>query len=261
MPKRAVVVMLLTLVLRALPAHAQWTDPKLVASQMGVHVTASFLGKLVFGHEPPGRALREALREGAAAGVMAHAGYCMTGRDVRLALPGKLLVQKASLVTRRSIEGRPVFDDSLYSDWVLTHSLFHLRYVDHRASAELDLVNTAFAVGYLFADDFELKPRQTLLSGSLVFENHAPPPGINGFHVPGVIWIDAAQSADEGILRHELIHGLQAERGSAVFDWRGEGLRLNPLAFASGVPAFLEGWPNHQRRLHEREAHWYTDRW
>ena len=67
--------------------------------------------------------------------------------------------------------------------------------------------------------------------------------------------------ADPRILRHELIHALQAERGAAVYDWHGVGLRFNPLTFASGVPAFLEGWPNHDRRLHEREAHWYSDRW
>jgi len=261
MRERTVGVMLLTVVLQAGPARAQWTDPKLVAGQMSFHITASFMGKLIFSHEPAGRALREALREGATAGLVAHAGYCATGRDANLALPGKLLVQKASLMTRRSIEGRPVFDESLYSDWVLTHSLLHLRYVDGHPSVELDVVNAAFAAGYLFDDGFELDAKRTLLSGSLVFENHAPPPGINGYFVPGVIWLDAAKADDDGILRHELIHSLQAERGSALFDWRGEGLRANPLAFASGVPAFLEGWPNHERRLHEREAHWYTERW
>ena len=261
MQLRSVVVMLLTVVLSAVPARAQWADAKLVAGQMGLHVTASFLGKLIFGHEPVGQALGEALREGAAAGLLAHAGYSMTGRDPRLALPGKLLVQKAGLMTRRSIGGRPVFDASLYSDWALTHSLLHLRYEEGRPTVELDVVNAAFAAHYLLADGFELDAKRTLLSGSLVFDNHRPPAGINGFHVPGVIWIDAAQSGDDSILRHELIHGLQAERGSSLFDWRGHGLRFNPLAFISGVPAFLEGWPNHDRRLHEREAHWYTERW
>lgn len=261
MRTRTVVVTLLTVVLQAQAARAQWTDPKLVAGQMGVHITASFLGKLVFAGEPAGQALREALREGAAAGALAHAGYCLTGRDVRLALPGKLLVQKANLMTRRSVEGRPVFDGSLYSDWVLTHSLFHLGYVDRAPRVELDVVNAGFAARYAFAEGFDLDAGRTLLTGSLVFENRHPPAGINGYYVPGVIWIDAEQAADESILRHELIHALQAERGAALYDWRGAGLRLNPLAFASGVPAFLEGWPNHDRRLHEREAHWYTDRW
>jgi hypothetical protein len=261
MMDRAVVVMLLAVVLQASPVRAQWTEPKLVAGQMAFHITASFLGKLIFAREPAGSALRDALREGATAGLVAHAGYYLTGRDARLALPGKLLVQKASLLTRRSIEGGPVFDASLYSDWALTHSLFHLRYVDHRASVELDVVNTVFASRYLFADGFDLDTKRTLLSGSLVFANQAPPPGINGFFVPGVIWIDAAQAADESILRHELIHSLQAERGAALFDWRSDGLRANPLAFATGVPAFLEGWPIHERRLHEREAHWYSERW
>jgi hypothetical protein len=258
---RTVVVMLLTVLLQAQAARAQWADPKLVAGQMGVHVTVSFLGKILFGDEPVGRALREAVREGAMAGVIAHTGYCLTGRSARLALPGKLLVQKANLMTRRSIEGLPLFDESLYSDWVLTHSLFHLRYESGRPRVELDVVNAVFTARYAFADGFALHTGRSLLSGSLVFENQRPPLGVDGYYVPGVIWIDGGQWDDESILRHELIHSVQAERGAALYDWHGVGLRLNPLAFASGVPAFLEGWPNHDRRLHEREAHWYTDRW
>jgi hypothetical protein len=261
MRERAIVVMMLTLVLQALPARAQWADAKLVAGQVGLHVTASFFGKLVLGRQPVGDALREALREGAAAGLVAHAGYSLAGTDARLALPGKLLVQKAGLLTRRSIASQPVFDSGLYSDWVLTHSIFHLRFVDNKAAVELDVVNAAFAARYLLAEDLELNAKRTLLSGALVFDNHAPPLGINGYHVPGVIWIDAAQSDDESILRHELIHSLQSERGSALFDLHGHGLRLNALTFVSGVPAFLEGWPSHNRRLHEQEAHWYTERW
>jgi hypothetical protein len=192
---------------------------------------------------------------------MAHAGYCLAGRDARLALPGKVLVQKASLLTRRSIAGRPVFDDSLYSDWVLTHSFIHFRFEEHRAHVEVDAVNAAFAAGYALSDGFELDAGRTLLSGSLVFRNHRAPEHINGLYVPGVIWIDADQMHDDGVLRHEVIHSLQSERGASLFDWKGHGVRLNPLTFASGVPAFLEGWPNHERRLHEREAHWYTERW
>lgn len=261
MRERTVVVTLLTVVLQAQAVRAQWTDTKLVAGQMGFHITVSFLGKLVFTDEPAGEALREALREGAAAGALAHAGYCLTGRDIRLALPGKLLVQKANLLTRRSVEGRPVFDDSLYSDWVITHSLLHLGYVDHQPRVALDVVNAAFAAHYAFAEGFDLNAGRTLLTGSFVFENRRPPAGVDGYYVPGVIWVDAEQAEDESILRHELIHALQAERGAALYDWQGEGLRLNPLTFASGVPAFLEGWPQHDARLHEREAHWYTDRW
>lgn len=261
MREGTVVVMLLTAVLQTSAAHAQCADAKLVAGQMGVHVTASFLGKVIFAREPAGQALREALREGAAAGAVAHAGYCLTGRDPRLALPGKLLVQKANLLTRRSIAGRPVFDASLYSDWALTHSLLHLRYVDGEPRMELDVVNAGFAARYAFAEGFDLDAGRTLLTGSLVFEHDRPPAGIDGRFVPGVIWIDAGQTGDEGILRHELVHALQAERGAALYDWHGAGLRLNLLAFAGGVPAFLDGWPKHERRLHEREAHWYSDRW
>ena len=77
----------------------------------------------------------------------------------------------------------------------------------------------------------------------------------------GVIWIDAAKAdteAGERIWAHELVHSLQAERGSSIRDWHLGPLRFNWLSFAPGVPALLAGWPDHDRRLHEREADIYA---
>jgi hypothetical protein len=243
--------------LHATTASAQWSDPKLIAGQVGFHVAVSFVGKLVH-HEPPGRAIKEALEEGALAGGLAHTGYCIAGTHPGWALAGKALAQKGYLTTRRSIEGLPVFDETLLTHWEITHSFVHFEWKGG-PRFEIDAVNAAFSSYYVLSGDpYHFDARRTLLSGSLVFQNSSPPPPLLGFYVPGVLWIDADRVDDPTIWGHELVHSLQAERGSSVKDWHYGPLRLNWLVFASGVPALLSGWPDHDTRLHEREADAYS---
>lgn len=256
---RNLLITLLLASLRPAMAEAQWVDPRLVAGQVGFHVAVSFAGKLVFDRREVGQAFREALREGAVAGVIAHAGNTMAGRNAHLTLPAKLLVQKSTMITRRSIHRQAVFDASLYSDWTLTHSFLHFRVEDLEPRVELDVANAAVATYYLFAGpQYHFDSTRTLYTGSLVFRNDAPPANVLGYHVPGVIWIDSAHQDDTSILSHEVIHSFQAERGASVADWHYRGLRFNPLAVLSGLPALLEGWPDHDHRLHEVEAIRYS---
>ncbi|MGH9321023.1 MAG: hypothetical protein ACRD21_27825, partial [Vicinamibacteria bacterium] len=217
----------------------------------------SFVGKLLH-KESPKRALREALQAGILAGGLAHVGYCIAGRNPEWALAGKALAQKASLTTRRSLDGLPVFDGSLATNWELTYAMVHFKW-DGKPHLELDAINAAFA-GYYFAkgEPYSFDAKRTLLSGSMVFQNHNPPPGLLGFYVPGVVWIDSSRVEDRSIWGHELVHSFQAERGTAIHDWNVGPLRFNWLVFASGVPALLAGWPDHDQRLHELEADGYS---
>src|SRR3990170_2449153 len=160
----------LTALLGAFPneAAAQWTDRRLIAGQVGFGIAASFFGKILIAHESPGEALKEAVVEGAAWGMVAHSGYTITGKHPELALLGKTIAQKYALMGHRSVRGEPVFDKSLYSHWALTNS-------------------------------FKLDLGRTLYGGSLVFRNPSPPPGHRGFYVPGVIWLDAARLRNKSI--------------------------------------------------------------
>lgn len=241
-------------------AAAQWADPKLIAGQVGFGIAASFFGKLLIAHESPGDALKQALVEGSAWGMVAHSGYTVAGKYTELALVGKALAQKSTLMGNRSIRGEPVFDRSLYSHWALTHSFVYLELEGTKPSVEIDAVNAGFSAYYLLANSYELDVRRTLYGGSLVFRNHDPAPRQRGFYVPGVIWIDAKRVRNDSIFAHEIIHSLQAERGSTIADWHHKGFRFNLLAFANGAPALLEGWPDHQKRPHEREANLYAGR-
>ena len=240
-------------------AAAQWTNPKLIAGQVGFNVAVSFVGKLILQHESPGRAFKKALAEGGASGLMAHAGYTIAGQHPNWALAGKTLAQKSTLTTRRSMRGLPVFDKTFYQHWELTHSFIHFKF--HGAPRfELDVINAAFSSYYLLAGDpYSFDAKRTLLTGSLFFLNHDPPPGLRGFYVPGAIWINATKTEDvmRDVLAHELIHSLQAERGAAIREWHHERIRFNWLVFASGAPAFFAGWPDHDDRWHEREASAY----
>lgn len=248
----------LGLFLLARVGETQWRDPKLIAGQVGFNIAVSFVGKMIVHHEPPGRALKQAVKEGSVSGLLAHTGYSITGRNPSYALVGKLLAQKSSLTTRRSIHGLPVFDETLYSHWELTHSFVHFKW-DGSLHVELDAINAAFTTYYLFSpDQYSFEARRTLLSGSMVFVNHAPPPGLRGYYVPGVVWIDASRNDAQWVLSHELVHSLQSERGSAIKEWHYNNIRFNWLVFASGVPAFLAGWPEHDTRWHEVEANKYA---
>jgi hypothetical protein len=151
-----------------------------------------------------------------------------------------------------------VFDETFYTHWELSHSFVHLKW-DGSPHVELDAINAAFT-GYYFLspDQYKFDAKRTLLSGSVVFQNQAPPPGLLGYYVPGVIWIDATRENPQWILSHEVIHSLQAERGSAIKEWHYDKVRFNWLVFASGVPAVLAGWPEHDTRWHENEAKKYT---
>jgi hypothetical protein len=240
-------------------AHAQWTDPRLILGQVGFNVTVGFVGKVFFQHQSPGRALKKALVEGATSGLVAHTGYCVAGRHPHLALVGKTLAQKSSLMTRRSIRGEPVFDRSLYSHWQITHSFLHFQWKG-TPRVELDVLNSAMATYFLFSQELQLDPARSLYSGSLFFRNDNAPPGLRGYSVPGVIWVSSSYYDDPSVFGHELIHTLQNERGSAIADWHYKGLRFNLLAFAPGVPSLLEGWPRQDKRIHEREADLYAGR-
>jgi hypothetical protein len=240
-------------------ASAQWTDTRLIAGQVGFGIASSFFGKLLLAHESPGQAFKEALTEGTASGMVAHAGYAIAGSHTELALVGKTLAQKATLMGRQSIHGEPVFDSSLYTHWVITHSFIYLEFKG-APRVEVDAVNAAFSAYYLLADPYQFDLRRSLYGGSLVFRNPSPDPGLRGFFVPGVIWLDAQRLRNKSIFGHELIHSLQAERGATFADWHYKGFRFNLLAFANGAPALLEGWPDHQRRPHEREANLYAGR-
>jgi hypothetical protein len=248
----------LGLFLFARAGDAQWRDPKLIAGQMGFNIAVSFVGKMLVHHETPGRAFKQALKEGTVSGLMAHAGYTIAGQNPSYALVGKILVQKSSLTTRRSIRGLPVFNETLYSHWELTHSFVHFKW-DGSAHVELDAINAAFTAYYLFSpDQYDFDLRRSLLSGSVVLLNRDPPSGLRGYYVPGVIWIDASRDDAESVLSHEIIHSFQSERGSAIKEWHYNNIRFNWLVFASGVPAFLAGWPEHDTRLHEIEANKYA---
>lgn len=248
---------LTTLVATTVAAEAQWKEPKLIAGQVAFHTAVSFVGKLIR-HEPPGRAFREALKSGALAGGLSHAGYCIAGNNPELALIGKALAQKGSLTTRRSADGLPVFDRSLATHWELTHSFVHFEW-NGKPRVEVDAINAGFSA-YYFASGhpYKFDAKRTLLSGSLVFQNLSPPPRLLGYYVPGVVWIDARRVDEKRILGHELVHSLQAERGAAISDWRYGPLRFNWLVLASGVPAVIAGWPEHDRRPHELEADSYS---
>jgi hypothetical protein len=238
-------------------AEAQCNDPKLIAGQVAFHTAVSFVANLIH-HEPPGRAIQEALKSGALAGGFSHAGYCIAGGNPEWALAGKALAQKGALTTRRSVDGLPVFDRSLLTHWEITHSFVHFEW-NGKPKVEIDAINAAFSAYYLTAGDpYKFDAKRTLLSGSLVFQNHDPPPGLLGYYVPGVLWIDADRVGEKRIWGHELVHSLQAERGSAIRDWHYGPLRFNWLVLASGAPALLAGWPEHDRRLHEREADGYS---
>ena len=102
--------------------------------------------------------------------------------------------------------------------------------------------------------------KRTLYSGSLFFRRQDGPYDIRGYTVPGVIWIRDNSYDDPNVMGHELVHTLQNERGAAIADWHYKGLRFNLLALAPGVPALLRGWPEHDDRLHEREADAYSGR-
>lgn len=240
-------------------ANAQWADPRLVAGQVAFGVGASFFGKVLFKHRPAGAAFREALREGTASGLVAHAGYCIAGTRPRLALVGKALAQKSSLMARRSIAGREVFDQSLFSEWALTHSFLYFRF-DGKPHLEVDAINIAGSAYFLASDRYDLDPARSLWSGSLVFKSLRPPADTRGLAAPGILWIAATHYDDRSILGHEIVHSLQAERGAGIYDWHYKGFRFNFLAFAEGVPALVSGWPDHDRRWHEREADLYAGR-
>jgi len=240
-------------------AAAQWDNPKLIAGQVGFGIAASFFGKLLIAHESPGDAIKEALVEGSAWGMVAHTGYSITGAHTDLALVGKTLAQKSTLMGNRSIHGEPVFDQTLYTHWALTHSFIYFEF-DGKPHVQIDAVNAGFSTYYLLADNYEFDLKRTLTGGSLVFRNFDPPARQRGFYVPGVIWIDNARLRNNSIFGHELIHSLQAERGATFADWHYEVFRFNLLTFANGAPALLEGWPEHQNRPHEREANLYAGR-
>ena len=136
-------------------AAAQWADPKLIAGQVGFGIAASFFGKLLIAHESPGEAIKEALVEGSAWGMVAHSGYTITGQHTELALVGKALAQKSTLMGHRSIRGEPVFDKSLYSHWAITHSFIYFEFKG-KPLVEIDAVNAGFSAYYLLADPYEL---------------------------------------------------------------------------------------------------------
>ncbi len=241
-------------------AVAQWADPNLVASQVGFGIATSFFGKLLIARKPAGKAFKEALVEGSAWGMVAHTGYYVTGKNPKLALVGKTIAQKSTLMGHRSIRGEPVFDESLYSHWALTHSFIYFELHGKKPIVQLDVVNAGFSAYYLLADGYDLDVGRTLYGGSLVFQKLEPDRYVRGFYVPGVIWIDRSRIDDETIFAHELIHSLQAERGSTFKDWHYKSFRFNFLALANGAPALLEGWPDHDERPHEREANLYAGR-
>ena len=238
-------------------AEAQWNDPKLIAGQVAFHTTVSFVAKLIH-HEPPGRAIREALASGNLAGGLSHVGYCIAGRNPEWVLAGKALAQKGSLTTRRSADGLPIFDRTLLTHWEITHSFVHFEWTG-KPRIEVDAINAGFSAYSLASGDrYDFDAKRTLLSGSLVFQNPNPPRNLLGYYVPGVIWIDADHLDEPRVWGHELVHSLQAERGAAIRDWHYGPLRFNWLVLTSGVPALLAGWPDHDRRLHELEAGAYS---
>ncbi len=240
-------------------ADAQWNDPKLVLGQVGFNVAVSFVGKMVIGHVPPGPALKQALKEGAVSGLVAHAGYSISGHHPRWALAGKALAQKSVGMTRRSVRDVPVLDQSLLTHWELTHSFIHFKW-DGAPHAQIDVVNLAFSTYFAFGPDhYDFDLGRTLTSGSLVFRNFAAPSHLRGMYVPGALWVDAFDDDIPNVLSHEIIHSFQAERGSALKQWERGVFRFNWLVFASGVPALLSGWPEHGARWHELEADGYAD--
>lgn len=257
--RRALLLFVLLSLSLPAKAFAQWGDPKLIAGQVGFNVALSFIGKVLLQHEPPRRAISEALKEGGVSGLVAHAGYSIGGRNPEWALVGKVLAQKSTLLTRRSMNGEPVFDETLWTHWELTHSFVHIKWSGAKPSVQIDAVNTAFSTYYLLAGDpYRLDAKRSLLSGSLVFDNLAPPPRVRGYYVPGTIWVDVEHRDDRHVFGHEIIHSFQVERAASISEWNVGVLRINWLSFGSGVPALLAGWPEHDNRIHEIEADLYS---
>jgi hypothetical protein len=155
--------------------------------------------------------------------------------------------------------GRPVFNRSFLTHWHLTHAFVHVRF-EESPRVELDILNAAGGVYFLASSGYEFDFGRTLYSGSLFFRRRDGLYNIRGYTVPGVIWIRENSYDDPTVMGHELVHTLQNERGAAIADWHFKGLRFNLLALAPGVPALLEGWPEHDDRLHEREADAYSGR-
>jgi len=260
MPKRSVVAILIgALTIGAGTAEAQWTDPRLIGGQVGFSVAITFVGKLVVGHRSWKQALREAILQGSAAGLVAHLGYTTAGRNPKLALVGKALAQKSGLMMDHSIHGEPVFDLGLISEWALTHSFIHFR-TTGGPRLEIDVVNAAVGAYFLSAEGYDLDGRRSLYSGSLVFRNLNPPLTTRGWAAPGVIWLDSPNYDDRQIFGHELIHTLQFERGAGIYDLHRSYFRFNLLSFSTAVPALMGGWPEHERRWREREADLYSGR-
>jgi hypothetical protein len=257
--KRIALLVSIVFFLSTRSVSAQWSDARLIASQVAFGFSVSFIGKLLIGHEPVGRAFKQALVEGSVSGLIAHSGYCIAGREPKLALLGKTLAQKSSLTTRRSMSSEAVFDRSFLTHWHLTHSFLHIRF-EESLHLEIDILNAAGGAYFLTASGYDFDLRRTLYSGSLFFRRQDGTYDIRGYTVPGVIWIRQSSYDDPTVLGHELVHTLQNERGAAIVDWHYKGFRLNVLALAPGVPALLGGWPEHDDRLHEREADAYAGR-
>jgi hypothetical protein len=257
--RRTVLLVPIVFLLSTGPVSAQWNDPRLIIGQVAFNFSVSFVGKLLIGREPVGRAFKQALVEGSVSGLIAHTGYCVAGREPKLALLGKTLAQKSSLTTRRSMTGEPVFDRSFLTHWHLTHSFLHIR-VEESPSVEIDVLNAVGGAYFLTSSGYDFDFGRTLYSGSLFFRRQDGPYDIRGYTVPGVIWISESSYDDPTVMGHELVHTLQNERGAAVADWHYKGLRFNLLALAPGVPALRRGWPEHDDRLHEREADAYSGR-
>jgi hypothetical protein len=117
------------------------------------------------------------------------------------------------------------------------------------------VVNTAFSTYYLLAGDpYRLDAKRSLLNGSLVFDNLDPPDHVRGYYVPGTIWVDVEHRDDRHGLGHKIVHSFHVERGSSISKWLMGAFRINWLSFASGVPALLVGWPEHDNRVHEIEV-------
>ena len=224
--------------------EAQWRDPKLIAGQVGFNIAISFVGKMVVHHESPKRAFKQALKEGTVSGLMAHGGYSIAAQNPNLALVGQ------SACTEVELDDTP-FDPRLSGfRRISVHqlgvdALVRPLQVGRLAAPRARRHQRRVLRYYVFSDQYTFDTKRTLTSGSLVFLNRDPPPGLRGYYVLGVIWIDATRDDAQWVLSHEIVHSLQAERGSAIKEWHHENIRFNWLVFASGVPAMLAGWPEH----------------
>lgn len=218
---------LLALVAMPAAATAQTASQhlQLALGNYTLSALAQFGGKVVRG-ENVGRAARRAAVEALPAAGLQHAGMTLLGRNWRLALPAQALVQKGTMLQRRSILGQPLFAD-FWGSWEVDYLWFNLR-VDHGrprlprvnvVTVQQTFLNAQPAPATLDWGRSLATGVPTRLADRLVGEYWGAQAGqhvdLNRNVMNGTL---ASHDEAEAVYRHELEHTLQSIRGMALVD-------------------------------------------